>query len=192
MAGFFQRTEQVNLAGYSVPSLCPDDLLLVLCVHAAKHVWAQVSGLCDIAKLAMSQRIDWDAVWQRASGLGIRRIVALNFLLAQHLLDATLPIPIQRWLQKDRACEKLKIEVLRIISRKMYFDTESLAYFRLIFRLRECIGDKSRMMRRLIWTPSIGEWSAVRLPQKLSPLYRVVRLGRLAGRITMLGKQRHG
>lgn len=185
MAGFFQRTEQVRLAGCSVPSLSTDDLLLVLCVHAAKHVWAQVSGLCDIANLARYRRIDWDAAWQRATELGIRRIVALNFLLAQDLLDAALPNPIERWVDKDLTCQILKTELLRIIKSSLYFDTESLAYFRLMIRLRECIADKTRMMRRLIWTPGMGEWSAIRIPGKLSSLYRLVRLARLAGRITV-------
>jgi Uncharacterised nucleotidyltransferase len=183
MTDLFQKTEQVNLAGESFPTLCSADLLLVLCVHAAKHVWAQLSWVCDIAQLAISPPIDWDSVWHGAGGLGIRRIVALNFLLAHHLLGSALPIPIQRWLRKDHTCQILKVEVLRIIIRSVHYDTESLGYFRLMGRLRERIGDKVRIMQRLMWTPGIGEWSAVRLPERLSAAYRLVRFVRLARRI---------
>jgi len=183
MAGLFEKAEWSTMHGCSIPTLCPDDLLLVLCVHAAKHVWAQLSWLCDIAELARSQPIDWDAVWQRASSLGIRRIVILNLLLAHDLFGSVLPIPIQQWLETDRTCQILKVEILRIITLGLPYDTESLAYFRLMIRLRERISDKARFLWRLIWSPGIGEWSAVQVPEWFFPLYHFVRLGRLAKRI---------
>jgi Uncharacterised nucleotidyltransferase len=179
-AGFFTRAPQVTLAGRSFPTLSLDDLLLVLCVHAAKHVWARLSWLCDIVELARSARIDWGAVWPLSGELGIQRIVALNFLLGHDLLGLALPIPIQRWLKKDDASRILKVELLQTITRSLHHDTESLAYFRLMIRLRERRWDRARFMSRLICTPGIGEWSAMHLPEGLSSVYHFVRLGRLA------------
>jgi hypothetical protein len=63
------------------------------------------------------------------------------------------------------------------------FDAESLAYFRLMLRLRERQADRFRFLQRLILTPGPGEWNAVRLPRPLFPLYRLVRLSRLAARL---------
>ena len=48
--------------------------------------------------------------------------------------------------------------------------------------LRERWRDKFRFLWRLLWTPSVGEWEAVRLPKILFPLYSFVRLLRLAKR----------
>jgi hypothetical protein len=70
-------------------------------------------------------------------------------------------------------------------------ETESLAYFRQILHLRERALDKLRFVFRLASTPSVGEWEAVRFPQPLFPLYRVVRLVRLARRLGEGRKHRH-
>jgi hypothetical protein len=182
LAAFFERTEQVVLGGHSFSTLSVDDLLVVLCVHAAKHLWVQLSWLCDIAEVAGSPRIDWDAVWQRSRQLGLQRIFAINVLLIQDLLGLPLPSPIESWLKKDRSSEILRGEVLQIIRRSSHYDTESAAYFRLMMRLRERWLDKSLFLWRLIWTPSVSEWSAIQLPEGLFPLYRGIRLFRLAKR----------
>src|SRR5579863_8306731 len=39
MAGFLDRADEIILSGHPVRTLCAEDLLLVLCVHAAKHLW---------------------------------------------------------------------------------------------------------------------------------------------------------
>lgn len=183
MTGLFKRAVQFTLDSCSFPTLGVNDLLIVLCVHAAKHVWAQLSWLCDIAELARSPRIDWEATWQRAWELGLQRIVALNFLLAHDLFGLALPIPVQQYLGKDHACQSLKVELSRIITCGLHYDTESFAYFRLMLRLRERRSDQARFLSRLIWTPGIGEWSAIHLPERLFSAYYFVRLGRLAKKV---------
>jgi hypothetical protein len=62
------------------------------------------------------------------------------------------------------------------------YEEEQLSYFRLMMRLRERRMDRVRFFTRLTFTPGPGEWVAVQLPKPLSPLYRVVRLARLASR----------
>jgi hypothetical protein len=66
------------------------------------------------------------------------------------------------------------------------YDVESVAYFRLIGKLRERWRDRARFSARLLLTPGPGEWAAVRLPQPLFPLYRLVRLARVASKIAHL------
>jgi len=177
--GLFQRAAQVCLGERSFPALCAEDLMLALCVHAAKHVWSQLSWLCDIARLAKSSLINWERVERQARHLGIERIVALNLLLAQKLLAADPP---RSWLEKDLRAQALANEILQIIAQSTHCDTESIAYFKLMMQMRERRRDQARFLWRLFATPSLSEWSAIRLPAPLFPLYRVVRLGRLAKR----------
>lgn len=63
------------------------------------------------------------------------------------------------------------------------YDLNSSEYFRLILRLRERRRDRWRYLWRLVWTPGVGDLEAVRLPQALFPLYRVVRLARLVQKL---------
>ena len=62
------------------------------------------------------------------------------------------------------------------------YNVESIDYFRLMVRLRERFQDKFRFLARLIFTPSVGEWSTIRLSGWLFPLYRGIRLIRLMTR----------
>jgi hypothetical protein len=176
--------DELRCTGRPMRTLCAQDLLLVLCVHAAKHVWVQLSWLCDIAQLAKSRQLDWDAIQDGARRLGIERIVSLNLLLAHKLLGSAMPPTIQGRVREDPSTTILADEILRIIERSVHYDTESIPYFRLMMRLRERCQDRARFLWRLASTPSISEWSAVRLPKPLHPLYRLVRLSRLAKRLS--------
>ena len=96
VGAFFTRAAVVTVEGQKLRTLCDQDLMLVLCVHAAKHAWKQISWLWDIAQLARSRALDWHALQTEAERLGIARIVAVTFLLAERLLGAELPAQLER------------------------------------------------------------------------------------------------
>ena len=176
---FFERACVVTIEGQRLRTLCDQDLMLVLCVHAAKHAWKQISWLCDIVQLARSRcDLDWAALQAKAESLGIMRIVAVTFLLAHKLLGAELPEELGIEMQRQKLWRSVSCS---LIVAEEEFDPESLAYFRLMMELRERRRDRVAFWWRLLVTPGAGEWSAVRLPGPLFPLYRVVRVFRLAG-----------
>ena len=183
MAVFLDRSDEIIVGGRPVRSVCAEDLLLVLCVHAAKHVWVQLSWLCDITKLVNSSQLDWNVIQHQAQRLGIVRIVNVNLLLAHKLLGMPLPSVIGDRVIEDSPTTILADEILPIIKHSAHYETESAAYFRLMLRLRESWPDRARFLSRLIFTPSVSEWNAVRLPKSLQPMYPVVRLWRLAKRL---------
>ena len=178
---FFERAVAVTVEGQKLRTLCDQDLMLVLCVHAAKHAWRQLSWLCDIVQLARSRSLDWAALQAQAARLGIERIVAVSFLLAHKLLGASLPAQLD--LQKDAAVEATAQRILQLIVADTEFDPESVPYFRLMMDLRERWRDRASSLWRLCVTPGAGEWSAIQLPGPLFPLYRVVRVFRLVERM---------
>jgi hypothetical protein len=111
--------------------------------------------------------------------MGIARIVVLSLTLAHELLGASLA-PI---VNSDSFAEALNREVCSLLRQSDDIDPESFTYFRLLARSRERAQDRMRFWWRLAVTPMAGEWSAVRLPAPLFPLYRVVRAVRLARRL---------
>jgi hypothetical protein len=168
----FNAAVEVDLSGHKLRTLSDQDLMLVLCVHAAKHGWRQISWLCDITQLAQSRTLDWEGLGIQAGKLGIARIVAVSFLLAQKSLGTSLPERLEA--QSDPSVEPLAQKILQQIVEGNEFDSESFSYFRLIMDLRERRRDRASFAWRLWVTPSTGEWSAVRLPTALFPLYRAV------------------
>ncbi|MBV9574625.1 MAG: nucleotidyltransferase family protein, partial [Acidobacteriales bacterium] len=71
---FLQRAIEIDICGQTQTTLCAEDCLLVSCVHAAKHVWPQLSMLRDISHLAHLPKLNWDLVQSEGWRLGINRI----------------------------------------------------------------------------------------------------------------------
>jgi hypothetical protein len=173
------RAGRTVVGGCEVPCLSPEDSLLVLCLHAAKHLWTRLIWLSDIAETLRTQTIDYALAFSRARALGIARILGASFWLVKNVLRAELPKPAEEMIASDPRVPALGSEFAERLVRGADYDFESTEYFRLILKLRERRGDRWRYLWRLVWTPGVGDIAAVRLPEGLFPLYRIVRIGRL-------------
>ncbi len=176
------RCGRAALAGREVPALAPEDLLLVLCLHAAKHLWMRLIWVCDIAE-TLRQPADYAQVLARARQLGITRILGVSFWLVKNVLGSPTPKCAEELIAADAQVKGLGEEFAARLARGAMYDFESSEYFRLILRLRERRRDRWRYLWRLALTPGAGDIAAVRLPEPLFPLYRVVRLARLVRRV---------
>jgi hypothetical protein len=178
------RSERIDIGSCEVPCLSPNDLLLVLCLHAAKHLWTRLIWLSDIAETLRTQTIDYEVVFPRARSLGIARILGVSFWLVKNVLRAELPKPAEELIAEEAIASDPRVPALgrefaERLARGATYDFESTEYFRLILKLRERRADRFRYLYRLAGTPGVGDVAAVRLPEPLFPLYRIVRIGRL-------------
>ena len=175
------RAGRTVVGGCEVPCLASEDSLLVLCLHAAKHLWTRLIWLSDIAETlrTQAQTIDYPLAFAQARALGIVRILGVSFWLVKNVLRAKLPQPAEEMIAADPRVPALGAEFAARLARSASYDFESTEYFRLILKLRERRGDRWRYLWRLVWTPGVGDVAAVRLPEALFPLYRIVRMGRL-------------
>jgi hypothetical protein len=160
-----------------------EDLFLVLSLHAAKHVWGRLIWLCDLARIMSLPELNWNWIASQAAALGAVRILRVSMLLANQLLETPIPAAAEANLPRDLQASALAEEIQGHMSHDTAYDVESWSYFRLMLRLRERQADRLRFVNRLAFTPGPGEWAAVRLPRTLFPLYRLVRLSRLAVRL---------
>jgi hypothetical protein len=122
-------------------------------------------------------------VQNSARELGIERILHISLLLVNKFLPGGIPEPIKKAVVADLAAQGLANETAVRMAGGVVYDERQAAYFRLLVRLRERRADRLRFLTRLTLTPGPGEWEAVRLPKALFPLYRVVRMARLASRL---------
>jgi hypothetical protein len=176
----WDRLETLELSGHRVHTFSPDDLLLILCEHGARHLWARLEWLCSVAEMVRAEkRIDWERVMEQARALGSERMVMLGLYLSHHLLDAPLPAPMLKQLDADsvlpvlarRAAQRL----LEKTERANFFDE---AFFHL--RARERWRDRATYCIRLPATLTHGDWESAALPSLLFPLYFFIRPFRLA------------
>jgi len=177
---FWARTETLALDGTTVASFAPEDLLVILCVHAGKDLWARLVWVCDVAELIRAcPQLDWSRVTQTATTAGVRRMLNLGLLLAHQLLNIELPADIQRHVQADQTIKRLSQQVRE----RMFRDeddsisalTECLFHFRLQARLR----DKARYTLRYTLTTNPADWAFLSIPDQLFFLYRALRPLRL-------------
>jgi Uncharacterised nucleotidyltransferase len=173
------RAGRTVAGGCEMPCLSPEDSALVLCLHAAKHLWTRLIWLSDIAETLRTETIDYSLVFSQARVLGSARILGISFWLVKNVLRAELPKPAEEMIASDPRVPALGGEFAERLARGAAYDFESTEYFRLILKLRERRGDRMRYLWRLVWTPGAGDVAAVRLPEALFPLYRIVRIGRL-------------
>jgi hypothetical protein len=178
----FSRAAAIEVAGHPMKTPCAEDLFVVLPVHAAKHAWARLMWLCDLARIMSLPNLDWRAIGARARDLGVVRILRVSLLLANRMLKTAIPPAAEAGLPSDADAATLAKEIEESVKNDATYDVESAEYFRLMLRLRENARDRMKFLTRLVFTSGPSEWEAVRLPAALFPLYRVVRLGRLARR----------
>ena len=139
----------VTLAGVTVLSFAPEDLLWFLCVHGAKHQWMRLNWLCDIAELIrVYPTLDWEQVASRAAELGIERRLYLGLLLANYLLKTPLPKAIET---KIHTTPHVKILAQQVME-QIFGDTEQTSGFpsfeQFAFQLRamDRMADRGRYL----------------------------------------------
>ena len=141
MDSLFQRSVECEFEGMRVRSLCNEDLMLVLCVHAAKHEWSQLGIVRDIAMLARAE-LNWPWVMGEARRLGIQRIVAVSLDLARTLLGLELPQGLA-FHPAVLDAEFLTSAIQEHMSRGEEPAVDSIRYFRSMMTLRERWRDQS-------------------------------------------------
>ncbi|MBM3313588.1 nucleotidyltransferase family protein [candidate division WOR-3 bacterium] len=95
VGGLWSRAVPVSIAGVEVLTLCPEDLLLHLCLHAAfRHGLGDgLRPICDVAETAQRfhRGLKWSQLVGRAHEWGASRYVGLMLCLARNLLHANVP-----------------------------------------------------------------------------------------------------
>lgn len=185
----FARSTRIQLDDVAMRTPGPEDLMLLLCAHAAKHEWSELAMLRDIAALAQFE-LSWSSIAEKGRRLGITKIVEISLLAVRELFGLELPHATQLGVGKTDASQ-LVSTILHNLRRNRGPDTESLQYFRRQTQLRERWRDRLTFGWRLATTPSIAEWEMVKLPDGFFSLYRGVRVARLIKRSFAAGLKRN-
>jgi len=177
----FARSREQEFDGCRARVLGPEDQLIFLCIHAAKHQWTRLGMVQDIAALAGFD-LDWDWVIGNARRSGTLRIVLISLQCAQEVLGCGLPRAITTAPEMS-AAQRFVSRINENIETMHETSPESIAYFRFMIEVRERRIDQARFVWRLAMTPSVHEWRAIGIPDPLFPLYSLVRARRLARRL---------
>jgi hypothetical protein len=107
------RLEPFVLAGMPVQNIAPEELLLILCVHASKHVWHSLIMVSDLAELLrQNSPLDWPRIVEQAAALGSMRMLLLGLLLVNVLLSTAVPPQLLEMAHADRFVPSMATEII--------------------------------------------------------------------------------
>jgi Uncharacterised nucleotidyltransferase len=164
----------------SVWTLCPEDLILFLCAHGAKHGWQSLSGVRDVAWTLDKYHYDWERLSARANALGSLRILWLGVLLAHELLAAEVPKTVIDAARSERSV----VNAARAFCNFYYqlaVDGPGL-FQRWSIPLSMIPGRAARLRYAVIRTfhPAPADFGFVRLPAAFSSAFYLIRPLRIA------------
>lgn len=163
-----------ELAGTRVPDMQPEILLLVLCMHASKHVWSRLIWIHDVAQLIRSEpSLNWREVIGQAGATGLWRALALGVLLAHRVADAEVPERVLRRFGADRTANRLAVH----IDQHLFTAPGSTPPSRIPYNLQLLgIHDRLALVGSLAFLrPNERDRAVVHLPGPLRPLYYLIR-----------------
>ena len=178
------RLQSVSLAGTTVQTFGPEDLLLYQAMHGAKHLWRRLEWITSLAEsLRATPEVDWDTLINRAANAHALRMLALGLRLIEEFSDVKVPDSIVASIDKDAAMQRMTREIrAQIFNTFGYADsTETNLYnLRIMDRKRDALISALRS----IFVPTLPDWQALALPSSLHPLYyayRPLRLSKVYG-----------
>jgi hypothetical protein len=174
------RLVTVRLAGHDLPALRPDDLLILLALHGAKHAWERLGWICDVAMLIGAEPgLDWDAAVREAERMRAERLLLLALRLAADLLGAALPDSVAQMARADPAVDRL---VARVQEDLFVPPRSGAGTFGFHLDTRPRWRDKLALLFGGLTALNQRDLEVVRLPDAVLPLYFVARPIRLAGK----------
>jgi len=176
--GFRSRSRPVPIGGGEAPGLALEDLLLVLCIHGAKHQWTELRWICDIAALiARHPEINWSGGLARARAQRSERMLLLGLGLARRVLGTALPPPVRMKLEADHVACALVGEVSTRLFQADFKAAPPSRLNRFHLRLREHLRDKIPYMLKTALTPTVEQHiRLLPLPARLAFLHVPLKL----------------
>jgi Uncharacterised nucleotidyltransferase len=176
----WERLQTTIFHGQGIQAFSPEDQLLFLCAHGARHGWRSLRLVADVARLIhVSGELDWDCLIRSVRASDGGRVLLLGLWLANRLLKVPLPAPVLDGV--DGSIDGRRFAPV-LLERPLDApgQPEALSDFGLQFRLAAGWGPKLRCAAGYALLPSNADGASLRLPPSLFFLYYLFRPSRLA------------
>lgn len=174
---FWYRHVKVSLAGNSVLSPSPEDLLVLLSVHGAKDLWDRLKWIYGFSEFVKTNaKLDWERALEASQRSGARRMVLLALRLAHDLMNTPLSPAVSQQILEDPAVEALSEDIQATL-----FDDPPTLRQRISFHLRTFERKRDRVRYCLLFavTTTPVDWAMLPLPRTLSFIHYAIRPIRL-------------
>ena len=174
------RLVPVSVGGRDLLTFSPDDMLLLLCIHGSKDFWERLSWIADVAEFVQAYpALNWDVCLRRAQSWRAQRMLNVGLALAVRFFNPQLPLEISSRVRADSAAQSVASQVERRLLARQRPELGGAGRFNFRRLMLEDVFAGWRYSLRLATVPSEDDWSMMRLPNPLAPLYVALRPLRL-------------
>lgn len=150
-------TRSVPIPGTAVRLLAPEDNLLQVCLHTAKHSYVRAPGFrlhLDVERIVHGQIVDWQVFLERVEKLQVKTAVYFSLAIPKELFDTPIPEAVLARLRPSAWKDRL---ISRMIARAGLFNPNERKFSRVgyIFFNILLYDDLGGLLRSVF--PS-GEW----------------------------------
>ena len=177
------RSHTLRVGGRMLPVLAHDDLLAVLAMHGARHLYERLEWLAGVTRLLVSHRGEASRLAAHAEALRARRTLLVSVHVARHVLGFPLDDDWHGVLATDPECEAVGMAMATELEAHVLRDVpllEGAALQRRYAELLDSRADRARLYVHAALDPTARDHEAFALPDALVPLHHVLRPARLA------------
>ena len=155
--GVWERAVAARIGDVPAFVLCPEDLLLHLCLHTCKHrLTGGFRAFCDIAEVIreFGLQMNWMQVVSRASEWRINTFVAVPLHLTQKFLDALVP----EWVIEAMMPPGFDHRLLEAVAARVFEDRLAGTLFQDFFLLRHgnSLGERASVVQKVFSRAAIA------------------------------------
>lgn len=171
--------QEVSLGGRAVRTLAPAVLAPYLLLHHAKHNWAWLGWLNEIALLLRG----FDAAaWERLEAAAARHRLGRMLRLGCHLVQSLHGLPLPEAIAAAVRADPRLPELARAVEAELWEPADRPPRFQLFRAAMDHPADVRRYWCANVFTPRPEDWRLIDLPGPLHFLYRPLRLLRLVAK----------
>lgn len=165
----------VKVCGREISTFCPEDNLLMLCIHHTTHCFNELRMVCDIAGLIKAApELDYRSVFARARQAGALRMLATGLQLVKLAFAMDLPAAAEAEISKDRLSRVLAIGLLRRLRRDTT-KTSKAEIMLIEIAARDSWRERLVFIWQAIVSPSDNDFKFVQLTPPWLWLYYLLR-----------------
>ena len=173
----------VRVGGQPLPLMHDVDLLAVLAMHGARHLYERLEWLAGVTRLLVTHRGEASRLAAHAESLRARRTLMVRVQVVGRILDFQLDDDWRRVLASDPESETIGTAMAAELEAHVLRDVpllEGAALQRRYAELLDTRADRARLYVHAALDPTARDHEAIALPDALVPLHHVLRPARLA------------
>ena len=178
----FARKTHVDMDHRQVPVLSVEDELVLICIHAAKHMWERLGWVADVAALLTnSPDLKWQRAVSAAEEVGAERMFRVATLLAAKLLELPLSAEMTQYVESDAAAVRLAHKIATRLPQGCPIGRGVLRRAAFRVKMRGGLWSGLAYLLRLSLSPTEDDWASESEPDRpwvFDALSRPLRLAR--------------